>query len=162
MRDDITIKTRIGIGGTISNLDGGDTSVCIHIGSKLIFKHTAQGGKHGGNQDINNKGGLGGGCGSNQMLGGYDGCVGSVSLSSVGKVFGGNGGNSAFEQGGFGGYQKNLFTIENDTDGYDHPDNSTNPQGQDGYMGSGGGGSCPGLNDDLIGNGGNGFVIIEF
>lgn len=162
MKEELNIKTKIGIGGNSSSLDGTDTSVCIHVGEKLIFKHTAQGGKHGGNQDNNNKGGKGGACGTNEMLGGYDGGAGSITLSSVGKVFGGNGGNSAFEEGGFGGYQKNFFKIDNDIDNYDHPDNSTNPQGQNGYMGSGGGGSVPGLAPELIGNGGNGFVIIEF
>jgi hypothetical protein len=162
MNEDINIKAKIGMGGTINNLDGGDTSVCIYVGSKLILKHTAQGGRHGGNQDNNNKGGIGGGCGSNVMLGGYDGGAGSITLSSIGKVFGGNGGNSAFEEGGFGGYQKNGFKIENDTDGYDHPDNSTNPQGQNGHMGSGGGGSVPGIAPELIGKGGDGFVIVEF
>lgn len=160
-REDITIKIKIGKGGNETTFDGCDTSVCIFVGQKLIFKHTAQGGKRGGSTDSNNKGGKGGSCSTNEMFGGYDGQQGSISLSSVGKVFGGRGGNSAFEEGGFGGYQSNIFKIENDTDGYDHPDNSKNPQGQDGVMGSGGGGSVPGLGDKIA-KGGDGFVIVEF
>jgi hypothetical protein len=162
MKEDITIKIKVGIGGNIENPDGGDTSVCIYVGSKIIFKITAQGGKRGGSTDSNNKGGQGGTCGSNEMLGGYNGQNGSITLSSIGKIFGGNGGNSAFEEGGLGGYQKNHFKIEDDLDGFEHPDNSHNPQGQNGIMGSGGGGSVPGLDPKLIGFGGNGFAILEF
>lgn len=159
-REDITIKTTIGIGGNSESPDGTDTTVCISVGEKIVFKHTAHGGKRGGNTE-NNKGGKGGGCGTNEMFGGYDGQQGSVTVSNVGKTFGGRGGNSAFEEGGFGGYQSNTFKTD-DIDGYKHPDNSTNPQGQDGVMGSGGGGSVPGIDPLLVGKGGNGFVIIEF
>ena len=161
-REEITIKTRIGKGGVVDSPDGGDTSVCIHVGSKLIFKHTAHGGKRGGSLDTNNEGGRGGACATNEMFGGYNGQKGSVSLSSVGKMFGGRGGNSAFEEGGLGGYQSNDFKTNDDMDGYEHPDNSKNPQGQDGVMGSGGGGSVPGIESDKIGKGGDGFVIVEF
>lgn len=158
-REDIKIRTRIGRGGTIDSPDGGDTIVTIYVGSKIIFKHTANGGKRGGCSDINNKGGKGGSCATNEMFGGYDGQQGSITLSSIGKLFGGRGGNSAFEEGGLGGYQSSV-NKNSDVDGYDNPDNSKNPCGQDGVMGSGGGGSAIGSQD--VGKGGDGFVIVEF
>jgi hypothetical protein len=159
-KENITIKTKIGKGGSLDSLDGEDTTVCVFVGSKLTFKHTAHGGKKGGSTE-SNKGGKGGSCATNEMFGGFDGQQGAVTLSSIGKMFGGRGGNSAFEEGGFGGYQTNNFKND-DIDGYEHPDNSTNPQGQNGVMGSGGGGSVPGISTDRIGLGGNGFVLIEF
>lgn len=157
-REDITIKTKIGKGGNKDNPDGGDTSICIYVGSKLIFKHTAHGGKRGNNSS-DKCGGRGGNCATNEMFGGYNGQQGSITLSSIGKVIGGNGGNSAFSEGGLGAYQANPFKTD-DIDGYEQPDNTTNPKGLDGYQGSGGGGSIPGIDDPSIG--GNGFAIIEF
>lgn len=156
----IRIETRIGRGGTIlvNSGDGTDTVVCVYIDDKIVFRHTSYGGKGGGSTHSNNKGGKGGVCGTNEMFGGYDGDQGSVGMASVGKIFGGKGGNSAFEEGGLGANQKGQDTT--DIDIYAQQDNSTNPKGQSGVMGSGGGGSIPGI--DETGNGGDGFIIIEF
>lgn len=156
----VSVKTIIGKGGTPLSPDGENTIVNVCVGSKIIFKHIAHGGKRGGYTDSNNKGGKGGSCSTNEMFGGYDGLQGSVSLSGVGKVFGGRGGNSAFEEGGLGGNQINPFNLQNE-DGYECKNNDSNPQGMNGSMGSGGGGSVPGIDPLLIGLGGDGFVIIE-
>lgn len=156
----VVVKTIIGKGGNPLSPDGENTIVNVYVGSKIIFKHIAHGGKRGGHTDSNNKGGKGGSCSTNEMFGGYDGLQGSVSLSGVGKVFGGRGGNSAFEEGGLGGNQTNPFKTETE-DGHECKTNDCNPQGMNGSMGSGGGGSVPGIDPLLIGLGGDGFVIIE-
>lgn len=160
-RLDLTIKIKVGKGGGITeNPDGGDTSVSIFLGEKCIFKCVCFGGKKAGEINIHNKGGSGAGCDMNCMYEGFEGEQGSITLSSVGKSFGGSGGSSAFSSGGgLGGYQKNKLKTENN-DEYDHICNENNPCGLDGVHGAGGGGSVVGANS--VGKGGSGFCMIEF
>lgn len=150
----VTAKTEIGKGGV--NSDGGNTILTISVGEKVVFKHVAHGGKRG----CENKGGKGSGCSTNEMFKGYDGQPGSTSIAGVGKVFGGRGGNSAFEEGGLGGHQENPF--KKDYENYDGcKSNESNPHGMDGKFGSGAGGSIPGIDINITAKGGDGFIIIE-
>jgi hypothetical protein len=156
--DKITVKTVVGKGGTALSPDGQLSSISVYVGNKLVFNHVAHGGKRGGNTHVDNKGGKGGACSTNEMFGGYDGKQGSVTLSGIGKANGGRGGNSAFNEGGLGGNQIDTFYLDFEKD-YKKIEEQSG--GENGSMGSGGGGSVPGLEPTIVGNGGDGFVIIE-
>ena len=119
----------------------------------------------------------------------FDGCDGDPGQISVPSQFaanggnggtshfynGGNGGGNYFNSGGIGGNYLNLnnnVIITNPNDPV-YPVNPVYPinvddiiVGKDGKYGSGGGGSAPRLNIDinakLSGDGGNGFVMIEW
>lgn len=83
---------------------------------------------------------------------GLPGNNGHVSLPSQANIVGGNGADSGYAKGGIGGGTQTNDEIQF--------------IGGDGSFGSGGGGSSPkpniDLNEKLSGNGGDGFVMIEF
>jgi hypothetical protein len=103
------------------------------------------------------KGGKGGD-GYNKCFSGNNGEDGIISVPSFVSANGGNGGGSVFCNGGTGG--GNYVSLGGEGG------NIHNLIGSNGKFGSGGGGSCPRIlidkNNQLSGNGGNGFVIIEW
>ena len=99
-----------------------------------------------------------GGEGISCNLKGCDGDDGTISLPSYISANGGNGGSSIFFKGGNGG--SSYFTIGGKGGDID------NLLGSNGYLGSGGGGSCPksiiDITTRISGLGGDGIVIIEW
>ena len=110
--------------------------------NNIVEQIVLEGGKKGGS-GTNNSGGAGGTSTIIPELNGKDGQDGEVTIPSFGSVHGGNGANSTFSVGGAGGY-----TVDSD------------PNGKDGRLGCGGGGSSPGAT--TVGDGGDGFVILSF
>jgi len=109
---------------------------------------------------------LSGGCGDDGKLilpnhhgfKGIEGQCGEISFPSGPTTNTGCGGNSILSNGGHGG--TNYFSNGG------HCGNNINPIGENGSWGSGGGGSCPTYKHkqecQLSGNGGHGFIMIEF
>lgn len=140
----------------------------------------AEGGKHGHpninlfNYELDVSGGAGGVNLLCTSLSGGNGQDGVITYPSQLQTSGGDGGNSYFNQGGTGG------GCEDECDScYVDSSSSTSSNSQyynitgcDGFYGSGGGGSIPlpkatlekKINNEekLCGNGGDGFIIIEF
>ena len=138
-KEEIVIETKIGKGGKTENNQSGDgtnTVVVVKIGNVISHTYKILGGKQavGG---TNVTGGQGGYDHPDTTLGGYDGSNGIVSLPENSSQ-GGKGGNSAFAEGGKGGFD----TV-----------------GENGTLGSGGGGNIVGF--DTFSSGGDGFVIVE-
>jgi hypothetical protein len=91
---------------------------------------------------------------------GADGERGHMALPSQICICAGNGGSNVFCDGGKGG--SNMFSLGGKGGCY----SKNKMLGSNGHFGSGGGGSCPRIKLDycnnLSGNGGNGFVLIEW
>ncbi len=151
------IKIIIGRGGNSSRPDGEETIIYVYNDDKVISKYAAYGGK--GAIGKLNKGGEGG-IGSALIFQGTAGNNGSLTTSLTAVGVGGNGGDSMFSKGGLGGNQENLNIDANDD--FTYPTNKNNPIGLKGSNGSGGGGSAPGASNQTVGDGGNGFVIVEY
>lgn len=150
------LKIKVGAGGSLNSGQHGEDS-WIEIGEQIIL---VKGGENG-NPTINYEGQVNGGKGGNndyEICSGRDGNPGQISIPSNISAIGGNGANSIFFNGGQGG--GNYFN--NGGSG----GNINYIIGIDGSYGSGGGGSCPSskidLNNKLSGNGGNGFVLLEW
>lgn len=114
------------------------------------------------NNDIDELSGGNGGINLlNKCFSGENGENGIITVPSQLQACGGNGGNNNFYSGGTGG--KNYFHSGGDG-GNEHL--NTSPVGLSGKFGSGGGGSASIMNHSnlcvLSGNGGDGFVIIEY
>ncbi|QKF94564.1 hypothetical protein QKU48_gp1106 [Fadolivirus algeromassiliense] len=151
------IIIKVGKGGDLSkNMDGSDSSIeIVNNGGHVLHKIIANGGKNAhplSQDDISVKGGAAGINTGAYFRNGTSGNDGSVSLPSQTNVYGGDGADSGFASGGLGGGK----IIGDDVDFI----------GSDGSYGSGGGGSAPRTNIDsngkLSGNGGDGFIMIEF
>lgn len=160
------ILIRVGKGGNIVTGKHGESSwIKIVDGCNIGNKIKVNGGKNGSpnycmivDNHIVNSGGSGGhSC--VPCFSGTSGHDGQISFPSQLSVHGGSGGCSHFYSGGEGG--SNFFSCGGKGGKYPH-----NYSGEDGQQGSGGGGSIPRINVDsdhkLSGNGGNGFVMIEF
>lgn len=141
----------------------------------------AKGGKHGHpnvnllNYEIDVSGGENGVNSINTFLSGGNGSDGVITYPSQLQISGGGGGNSYFYQGGTGGGITDVS--DNNLDNLNNSLLSRSTQyhniiGDDGFYGSGGGGSIPlpkeslekkiNNKEKLSGSGGDGFVIIEF
>lgn len=171
----IHVSVKIGKGGnsssSSSSTDGGDTMVSFYdFHRELKGMVRVEGGK--GAVDINN-GGVGG-C-SGFYFNGSDGDKGSKSMPQYGKTYGGNGGTTVFEKGGLGAFQRSSSSVSLPTkpshltctdlsfQSYQERwDNSLSSNGKNGWLGSGGGGSVYQSTPVKGGNGGDGFVIIEY
>lgn len=134
----VSFDCRIGKGGTVDNPNGGDTEVNIYINKVYFTTYSVKGGK-AANGSIGGLGGKG-----YYTFNGMNGIDGETSLSSQIPVAG-DGGASIHFNGGVG------MT-------YDMINNSKT----NGSWGSGGGGGLPGADQSIIGNGGDGFIIIEY
>lgn len=133
----VSFDCRVGKGGTVEEPNGGNTEVDIYVDDVYTTTFSVEGGK----QAVGNTGGKGGK--GYYTFHGLDGLNGEISLSShIPKA--GNGGSSIHYEGGIG------IT-------YDMVDNSK----ANGQYGSGGAGSLPGLTIPP-GDGGNGFIVIEY
>lgn len=141
------LQVIIGEGGSINNLDGGDTILNLidNLGN-IKYTLTAKGGLRGGT-GVNNKGGAGGKSDCSQFNG-ENGQDGETAIACQSPPLGGNGGSSIQGGGGLGGLNyQNL--------------SSNNLIGQNGRAGGGGGGGCPGVNNGG-GKGGDGELILRF
>lgn len=152
-RETLTIKITVGKGGTYEDEgtgNGGDTSILVIVGTKVIWKHTLRGGNVNDVCSVD----------ETDIFCGSIGEKGSTTLMNVQgkKKFGGNGAASIFSSGGVGGMNKKKGNVNDD-----ELDNSENCDGLCGEMGSGGGGavSIDGREGNP-GTGGSGFVCIEF
>lgn len=134
----VSFDCRVGKGGNEEYPNGNDTEVDIYIDDVFNTTFSVKGGKSAEGK----LGGLGGK--GYYTFNGLDGSEGTVSLSSHLPVAGA-GGSSIHYNGGVG------MT-------YDMLDNSQT----NGNWGSGGGGGLPGADSLLIGNGGDGFIVIEY
>jgi hypothetical protein len=132
----VSFDCRVGQGGNEITLDGGNTEVDIYVNNVFTVTYSVKGGKHA-------EGKLGGVGGKGYYtFNGTDGENGNVSTTN--NVTAGEGGSSIHFNGGIG--------MTNDM-----VDNSKTS----GNWGSGGGGSLP-FRDNIVGNGGNGFIFIEY
>lgn len=134
----VAFDCRVGKGGTIDRKDGCDTSVDIYVNDLYTTTYSVKGGKHANGKN-RGQGGKG-----YYTFNGLDGIDGTISLSSHIPVAG-DGGSSIHFNGGNG---MTYTMIDNKT---------TN-----GNWGSGGGGGLPGANPSIVGNGGDGFIVIEY
>lgn len=147
------IEFVIGKGGKKPSEDGGDT--VIKYENRIL---TLGSGK--GCADTHSKsGGAGGTSEIDPLCNGYSGDAGSEVLydrknKSADTATGGSGGASRFAEGGIGG----IRAFVPDRDGKMVP----SIKGLDAFFGAGGGGSGPGIDKNLVGCGGNGFVCIQF
>lgn len=151
------VHINIGKGGDLSkNLDGEESYIeIVNNGGHVMKKISVNGGKNGHPRSQDDTSIEGGDPGVNIgaiYRNGDKGNSGSITLPSQSNVFGGNGADSGFANGGLGG--GHLI------------DNNIEFIGMDGSFGSGGGGSAPRTNIDLTqklsGNGGDGYIMIEF
>lgn len=173
-----TLLIKVGKGGTANtNCDGQSSSITIMSnGGENIVKTNggeniveAPGGENGFPKVTNAniepvtfiesvEPGSGGINILNLSFSGEDGDPGSISLPSQTVSNTGDGGNSSFFVGGNGG--QNSFELGG------RGGTSENLIGGDGQFGSGGGGSCPknhiDMNSQLSGNGGDGFVKLNW
>ena len=133
----VSFVCRVGKGGNKNHPDGGDTEVDVYVDKVYNTTFSVKGGK-AANGHIGGEGGLG-----YYTFNGLKGSNGTISLSSQTHIAG-NGGSSLHYNGGMG------MT-------YDMIDNSKTS----GMYGSGGGGVLPGADESIIGNGGDGFILIE-
>lgn len=134
----VSFDCRVGKGGDEEHTNGNDTEVDIYIDDVFTTTFSVKGGKAA-------DGKLGGNGGRGYYLfNGLDGNDGSTCLSSHIPIAG-DGGSSIHYNGG------NGMT-------YDMIDNSQT----NGNWGSGGGGGLPEAESSLIGDGGNGFIVIEY
>lgn len=134
----VSFDCHIGKGGNFMYPDGNDTSVDIYVNDSLFTTYTVSGGK-AANGQIGGAGGKGW-----YTFNGLNGENGSISVSSQVPTAG-NGGSSLHFNGG-------------SRQTYDMIDNTLTS----GYYGSGGGGGLPGSDSSLIGNGGDGFLVVEY
>lgn len=134
----VSFDCRVGAGGNIDKPDGGDTEVDIYVDDVYKTKFSVKGGKHG-NGKIGGKGGKG-----YYTFNGVDGDNGTETVSNNISIAG-EGGASIHFNGGNGAE-------------YDSTDNTKT----NGSWGSGGGGGLPGTDQSIIGNGGDGFIVIEY
>jgi hypothetical protein len=133
----VSFDCRIGKGGDIHTLDGGNTEVDVYIDSVYDTTYSVKGGKHA-NGKIGGVGGRG-----YYTFNGFDGENGIV--SDILPDVAGDGGASMHFNGGNGMTK--------------HTRNNSRTNGN---CGSGGGGGLPGADPLNIGNGGNGFIVIEY
>jgi len=153
------IHIHVGKGGSsVSNTNGTDTMIVQKRENVDIRKYIARGGTNGfprpvsidrtrdlEDEEVSTAGGTGGESTINTTLSGTDGEDGLLSNPSFEPTTGGSGGSSFYSDGGEGGDESNTL-------------------GGDGTSGSGGGGSVPitRLGTKLSGDGGDGFVLVEF
>ena len=148
------IYTTVGEGGDISvPRNGGSSTVIILDPSGNTETIIVCGGKNGHPSDPSDTsvlGGAGGSCDGCIITKGIDGDPGTISVPSQISAIGGKGGCSNFDSGGAGG---GTYSIEN----------SVILIGEDGRLGSGGGGSAPRMliEGKLSGYGGNGIIILN-
>lgn len=135
LKDD-NVVTVIGDGGTASDPDGKETSLAVVRNNQVVYQLRVAGGKGA----VFDQGGEGGSQYSHSSLAGDPGTDGEA-LPSGENPNGGVGGASFFSRPSRGG-------------------TSTDPVGQPGEVGSGGGGSAPGTTD--VAPGGKGQIILEF
>ena len=156
IKDNYTVEILVGKGGDLSKKKNGDVSRVKIFDSKnhLVNDIIVNGGKNGHPHTLTDTSVDGGEIvmDPGAYIGdGTNGEDGSVTLPSQSNIRGGKGADSIFAPGGVGG-------------GGNH--NSIKFIGGDGLFGSGGGGSAPrgnpSLSAKLSGNGGDGFVMIEF
>lgn len=151
------VKAKCGMGGNFSQPNGSASTVEVwpekDYHKRVVL--TASGGLSGGN-GINNKGGLGGVSSTSPTFDGSSGISGQSMTPEEGVVIGGNGANSWYGKGGKGG--NSYFVLDSE-------DNKImQKNGGPGTNGAGGGGSIPdpSLSDSTGGDGGNGFILIEY
>ena len=155
-----TVIVKVGKGGVYNDFHGEDTYIkIVHINKKTTIV-IARGGKNGHPYKYGDKmtNGGEGGVSLNKCFSGDNGMNGKITIPSQYAVCGGDGANSHYYNGGYGG--GNYFNTGGEGG------NSEILIGEDGKYGSGGGGSAPKfeIKDDakISGNGGNGFVLIEW
>lgn len=135
----VSVACSVGVGGTLENPDGKSTIISIICDGEPLKSFIATGGK-GASGSSGGSHGVG-----NSVYDGKNGTDGNVVVSSQIQL-GGDGGDSQFYNGGKGYYI-----------GMDDPTLCI------GNYGSGGGGMIPGIDSSqTFGNGGQGFIIVEY
>lgn len=149
------IRITVGMGGILSVCADGQPSIVEILEDGVVIRTIMVMGGMAGNPKLESETAINGGNGGDSTLvstyNGNPGEDGMLGLPSVVNVYGGNGGNSPFGQGGTGGGKTTgefEFT------------------GSHGTFGAGGGGGIPIIDpiegQELGGNGGTGFVLIEY
>ena len=144
----------VGKGGVLPSQNGGDTII------KYEDKTLTLGGGKGCLDPRGNIGGEGGVCDFDPICNGYSGNAGTEALYDKKNkdndlAIGGSGGSSKFARGGIGG----LKAFITNGDGKLIP--SIKGLDAEGFS-AGGGGSAAGIDKNLVGFGGSGFVYITF